>query len=274
MTPSYFDLCQSILEGPDLEHKLVDLSKIEFSDFKNYSIPSLPGRNQKLKMSEKRTKFPKNFEHSEARAKALHFFANHELLAMEMMAAAMLYFPHQNEEDIKFKKGLLQTLKEEQKHFKLYLNRMKEFGLEFGDLPLNDFFWRQMHSLKSPEEYLAMMSLTFEMANLDFMMIYKEAFLKVEDTKTAAILEVVLDDEISHVAFGVNYLNRKKQTLDLWSYYKSCLPMPLTPARSKGPTLNKDSRLKTGIDQAFLTNAENYSDNYKVTIRKEWKKND
>ena len=252
----------------------MDLSKIEFSDFKNYSIPSLPGRNEKLKMSDKRTKFPKNFEHADARAKALHFFANHELLAMEMMAAAMLYFTHQNEEDIKFKKGLLQTLKEEQKHFKLYLNRMKEFGLEFGDLPLNDFFWRQMHSLRSPEEYLAMMSLTFEMANLDFMMIYKDAFLKVEDSKTAAILDVVLDDEISHVAFGVNYLNRKKQTLDLWSYYKSCLPMPLTPARSKGPILNKDSRLKTGIDQAFLTNAENYSDNYQVTIRKEWKKND
>jgi uncharacterized ferritin-like protein (DUF455 family) len=274
MTLSYFDICRSILEGPNLENKLLDLTKIDFDEFKSYSIPALPGRSERLQMSDKRTKFPKSFEHADARAKALHFFANHELLAIEMMAAALLYFPHKNEDDIKFKKGIIQTLKEEQKHFKLYIYRMKEFGLEFGDLPLNHFFWRQMHSLKSPEEYLAMMSLTFEMANLDFMMIYKEAFLKVEDTKTAAILDIVLDDEISHVAFGVNYLNRKKQTRDLWSYYESLLPMPLTPVRSKGQMLNKEARLKTGIDQDFLNQAENYSDNYQVTIRKEWKKND
>jgi uncharacterized ferritin-like protein (DUF455 family) len=271
---SYFNLCRSILEGPNLDDKLIDLGKINFESFQSYSIPQLPGRSNKLKMSDKRTKFPKNFEHSEARAKALHFFANHELLAIEMMAAALLFFPHHNDEQIKFKKGLVQTLKEEQKHFKLYINRMREFGLEFGDLPLNDFFWRQVHSMKTPEEYLAMMSMTFEMANLDFMMIYKDAFSKVEDHKTASILDIVLEDEISHVAFGVNYLNRKRNSLDLWSYYHSLLPMPLTPVRSKGPFINKTARLKSGIDEDFLEKAEGYTDNYIVTTRKEWKTSD
>ncbi|MFZ4712509.1 MAG: DUF455 family protein [Bacteriovoracaceae bacterium] len=271
MSRSYFDLCRTILEGGSLSDKLTDLSAIEFTDWIDYQIPALPGRETKLLMSEKRTKFPKHFHLPESRAKALHFFANHELLAIEMMAAAILFFPHKTEEDIKFKKGITQTLREEQKHFKLYQARMKDFGLNFGDVPLNNFFWRQMHSLKTPEEYLAMMAMTFEMANLDFMLFYKEAFSNVEDHKTTQILDIVLEDEISHVAFGVNYLKKKREDRDLWDYYQSLLPPPLTPARSKGLVLNKKSRLETGIDQAFLDKAINYVDHYSVTQRREWR---
>src|SRR5690606_10733820 len=167
-------------------------------------LPSLPGRRGVLQFSEQKMKFPKSqrLNENEKKAMALHSFANHELLAIEMMAAAILVSPHKTDDDIKIKKGIFTALKDEQKHFKLYVNRLNELGFEFGDFPLNDFFWRQMPSIKSMGEYFAVMALTFEAANLDFAQYYKNVFLSFDDHKTAKILDIVLEDEISHVALG------------------------------------------------------------------------
>jgi len=67
--------------------------------------------------------------------------------AIEMMAAAILIYPHSTEEDVRFKKGIVTALKDEQKHLSLYIKRMNELGYEFGDFPLNDFFWRQLEKV-------------------------------------------------------------------------------------------------------------------------------
>ena len=133
---------------------------------------------------------------------ALHSFANHELLAIEMMAAALLIYPHEKEEQKRFKRGVLSALKDEQKHLGLYIARLNELGYEFGDFPLNDFFWRQMDKLKTPSQYAAVMALTFESANLDFAQFYAKIFRSFDDEKTASILDVVLKDELSHVGPG------------------------------------------------------------------------
>ena len=52
----------------------------------------------------------------------LHFFANHELLATELMALVLLKFP---DAPAAFRKGVLETLKDEQEHTRLYIERMK-----------------------------------------------------------------------------------------------------------------------------------------------------
>ena len=53
------------------------------------------------------------------------------------MALVLLKFPEAPPE---FRSGVLRTLKEEQMHTKLYLKRMAECGVDFGDLPVNGFF--------------------------------------------------------------------------------------------------------------------------------------
>ena len=80
-------------------------------------------------------KLPPFHEHKseENRAVCLHRFAGHELLAVEIMAQALTAFP---EAPKAFRKGLAYTLKEEQGHVRLYMKRLEEMGLKFGDLPL------------------------------------------------------------------------------------------------------------------------------------------
>ena len=185
-----------------------------------------------------------------------------------MMACALLQFPERNEDDRKFKIGIINTIRDEQKHFKLYVHRLNELGYEFGDFPLNDFFWKQMQKIKTPESFIGVMSLTFESANLDFALHYKQIFEQLEDHETAKVLDIVYHDEISHVAFGVHYADRWRNEKSLWEYYLSVLPFPLTPARSRGIGFHEQSRFDAGLSLDFINSLKNYSDTFHVTKRK------
>lgn len=260
---------KNILLGQSIEDKLLNVEDIEFDEIQDFNIPKTPGRSKKIQLSSKQEKFPKGQALSldNNKAFALNSFANHELLALEMMACSLLIYPHHTAEMKRFKQGILKTLVDEQKHFKLYTDRMKEIGYEFGDFPLNDFFWRQMESLKTPEQYLSVIALTFESANLDFAHYYMNLFNSFDDKKTGSILKVVFDDELTHVAFGTHYMNLWKQDKSLWEYYVNCLPWPMTPARGKGIKFKTELRKTTNLDADFLDNLKNYQDDFSITKR-------
>lgn len=264
-----------ILNGPNIEDKLISSKEITDFSFSNreFNLPKTPGRSTKISFSEKQIKFPKkNTLHiDENKALALHFFANHELLAIEMMAAAILRYPVRSDDDLKIKRGLIATIEDEQKHFSLYCNRMKDWGVSFGDYPLNNFFWRQMGKLETVAQFFSLMSLTFEAANLDFSLYYKNIFTELNDMKTAKILNIVYEDEISHVALGRKWLDSWKNDKTLWLYYLELLPDLITPSRSKGIMFDRKGRERAGLDKDYIDQAENFDDSFKVTKRKEWK---
>ena len=274
------DYAREILEGESLNSKLLAIPRSDDifhgKSRKIYKCPINPGRGKKIRFSSKQLKFPKvkSFLEAEKRSMALHFFANHELLAIEMMAAFILVYPD-DEDTLKLKKGVLASLRDEPKHLKLYIDRMKDLsGVEFGEFPLNDFFWRQMSLLKSPAQFLSFMSLTIEAANLDFSLFYKQIFEKVGDLSTAKIMDIVLNDEIRHVGLGYSWLSRWKGDQETWDYYKSLLPGNLTPARGKGNIFNEEARKKAGIDDCFIEKLKNFRSDFLVTNRKSWKNDD
>ena len=134
------EYCIHILKSERLEDKLIDIPEgLDLDSKIQKNIPDLPNRESKIAFSDKKTKIPR-LEHlnlSINRAIAMHHFANHELMAIELFAWALLRFP---EIENSFKLDLLRTLKEEQKHFKLYINRIQELGISFGDKPLKKIF--------------------------------------------------------------------------------------------------------------------------------------
>lgn len=265
---SYFDFARTILEGGDLSGKFFSTT-VEWDDWRDYELPLLPYRHDQIKFSDKQLKFPKasRLNETEKKAMALHSFANHELLAIEMMAAALLIYPHRSEEDVRFKRGILTALKDEQNHLGLYIGRLNSLGFQFGDFPLNDFFWRQMDKLKTPSQYAAVMALTFEAANLDFAQYYAKLFRSFGDEETASILETVLEDEIAHVAFGSHWMKRWRREKSLWDYYLTSLPWPLTPARSKGIGFDQDLHLKAVADSSFVEKLSRFDDEFSITKR-------
>lgn len=272
-----YEYARLLLESPYLADKLTTSDIVE--DLSFYKTKSgiqdlVPSREPKIQFSQDQIKFPKkgSFHLDEKKAMALHFFANHELLAIEMMATALMYIPVEDKAQYKrIASGLMTTIDDEIKHFKLYRSRMNDYGIDFGDLPVNDFFWRQMQKITSFEEYFAVMALTFEAANLDFAKYYRDIFSGVGDKKSAAVLNVVYEDEISHVGLGIHWLNRWRNDKSLWDFYIQSLPDLLSPARAKGMIFDHEGRVRTGMDNDFISRIENYKDEFIVTNRKEWK---
>lgn len=225
-------------------------------------IPKFPGRPVHLSVPGK-SEFPSLHRlHEDAeRAKVLHFFANHELLALELMALSILRFP---DAPSAFKLGLSRIMMEEQTHLKLYLARMKDLGMEFGDLPVNDYFWNVMRSMQSPMDFTVQMSLTFEQANLDFSLSYMRLIQNAGDEITAKLLERVFLEEIGHVKHGLVWFNRWRtdQQYDNetdWDAYRRLLQFPLTPQRGKGFEFCADARSKAGFSEIFIREMEVYS---------------
>jgi uncharacterized ferritin-like protein (DUF455 family) len=250
---------RSLLFGTTLEEKL---SGPEESSEKSGTpsplllsdIPSFPGRPLHLSKPGKAS-FPSRHKLHEpsVRGEVLHFFANHELLAMELMALMLLRFP---EAPTEFRQGIVRTIGEEQSHLKLYIGRMKELGVSFGDLPVSDYFWKTMRAMKSPLEFVVQMSLTFEQANLDFSLFYMKAVKETGDEKTAAILEKVFREEIGHVKHGLVWFNRwralENQSESEWDAYLRFLPEPMTAQRAKGHEFSIEARRNAGFSEDFI----------------------
>src|SRR5690606_3150398 len=100
-----------------------------------------------------------------------------------------------------------------------------------------------------------------EAANLDFAQYYESIFRKFGDQETADILRIVLEDEISHVAFGAHWMKKWRGDKSLWDYYLSTLPLPLTPDRSKGIGFDPAIHERAMNDTEFCRELDLFEDN-------------
>ncbi len=248
------DWCIRILSGDTLKEKL--LTPPALTD--NIPGPAIlwdtPSRpvGMEFKKHSKNQKLPPLHDLGDPskRAVCLHRFAGHELLAVEVMAYALLAFP---EAPKHFRKGLANTLKEEQEHVRLYTKRLLELGVHLGDMPLYKHFWAYTKFLHTPLEYISVMSLTLEMANLDFAPLYEHYFTKYDDTASALLMQRIFKDEISHVSFGMNWLKKMNPYSDsLWDCWRKHTPDLLPVARAKGSPFQEEPRKKAGVPEEWI----------------------
>ncbi|MFP6871878.1 MAG: DUF455 family protein [Verrucomicrobiales bacterium] len=255
------EVAERVLFSSSLEEKLRPAPGRVIDDNTGVAImaPDIPGRPDGLHISPKgmRAGFPgiHRIGEEHERGILLHFLANHELLAAELMALALLRFPEAPHE---YRAGVYRAMREEQVHTQLYLRRMRECGVEFGDLPLNNYFWRLVAPVDSLMDFVTRLNLTFEQANLDFSRHYAVLFREAGDPATATILEKIYRDEIDHVGHGVKWFRRWKSKDDTdWQAFGKQLIFPLHPAKAKGlAPFNKEGRRLAGLNEDFISNLE------------------
>lgn len=250
-----------ILSADSIEEKLFEPDRLTDQTPGSSLFWDMPTRPNGLHFQKhtRKDKLPKLHELHDPnkRAVCMHRFAGHELLAVEIMAYALLAFPDAPKH---FRRGVANTLREEQGHVKLYMKELERLGVRFGDLPVYKHFWAYTPFLRTPEEYISVMSLTFEMANLDFAPTYGKTFLECGDQDAAKLMEQILKDEIAHVAFGWNWLKKFKAPEETeWMAWTRALPDWLPPSRARGKAFNEDHRLKAGVSPDWLSS-------YKSTV--------
>lgn len=257
------EFAEQILFGTTLADKLASPETItDENPGPSIATPTAPGRPQNLQFKPHaggKSEFPglHLLDDTSERGKLLHFFGNHELLATELMALVLLKFP---DAPSAFRKGVLQTLRDEQEHTRLYMDRMKACGVEFGDLPVSGYFWRCVSPMEHPIDYVASLCLTFEQANLDFAGHYSRSLATVGDADSAKLLEKIYRDEIGHVAYGLKWFRRWKNPSESdWDAFCHTLKFPLSPQRAKGFALNIAGRRAAGLDPQFIAQLNVYS---------------
>ncbi len=258
------DFAEQILFATTLEEKLrtpeVITDERPGTPLLTVDAPGRPAELQFKAQGSGKADFPgvHRLEREQERGRLLHFFANHELLATELMALALTtVFRTRPRHSSRTVAG---AFKDEQAHTRLYMERMRQCGIEFGELPVSGYFWRSVASMESPLDYVARLSLTFEQANLDFCRHFARGFQAAGDSATAALLERIYRDEIGHVAYGLKWFRRWKNPGE--SDWEACcrqLKFPLSPQRAKGLTLNVEGRRAAGLDAEFVAELDVYS---------------
>lgn len=250
------ELAERILSADTLEDKLF-FPEEPVTDFTPgnpifWDEPTRPSGLQFTSFKRKQDKLPpfEALESVENRVRCLHRFFGHELLAVEIMAYALLAFPDAPKH---FRRGLVNTLKDEQRHVALYKERLAALGANPEDFSFHRHFWAFTKFMKTPSEYVSILCLTFEMANLDFSSIYGKWFARFEDRDSAALMGTILKDEIAHVGFGWNWLKKwKLEEESEWEAWLKALPEILNPKRAKGFFFHEEPRKSAGVSSEWI----------------------
>lgn len=200
----------------------------------------------------------------DARLQCLRKFAQHELVAVEMFAWALLRFPAA---PLGLRLGMLRTLQEEQEHCKLYLGRIRALTGDpdeahpFGKPPLSNYLWRSIGAVRSAKRplhcFLAGVGLTFEAANMDHVLRHKDFFLQAGDVESANVLQRVHDEEIQHVKLAHTWLSRLSDSgvgkTDVELYEESVAFPPFELHKAKGKAmLAINGRRRAGFSEEFI----------------------
>jgi len=215
-----------------------------------------PARDHEIAMSEGGEALPKLHElkDPEARAICLERFAHHELQAIELFAWALLAYPELPPEA---RRGMAGALVDEQRHCRLYLERLEAHGRRFGEGALSDYFLKHLPELRAsaagPRAFFCAVGLTLEQANLDFALLYRDAFRQAGDEETAQVLELIRREEIGHVRLAADWLLRlDEESSSLTEAYERSVPFPFCAARAKARRFDLASRRRAGLDEEFI----------------------
>jgi uncharacterized ferritin-like protein (DUF455 family) len=249
------DFAERVLLSPGLSTKLESASDLLSDDQPGESVRhSAPARPANLQFAPRRgaptMPAPAAFREQRHRAVAHHIMANHELQALEVMAWVLLAFP---EAPADFRRGLVQVMRDEQRHTRMHVERAQMLGLQFGEMPVNCYIWNKAMSFRCILDYLVGLPLVFEGRNLDHTLEFARAFSEAGDDRSAALMRVIHRDEIEHVRFGIHWLRKlKPPSQSEWDVFCQHLHWPLRPGKARGDTFQREARLAAGLSAEFV----------------------
>lgn len=137
---------------------------------------------------------------------------------------------------------------DEAKHFLLLQARLKDLEAAYGDLPAHDGLWES--ALVTADDFaarLAIVPMVLEARGLDVTPAMITTMQQQDDQKTAEILQIIHDDEITHVEAGTIWF---KSWCDWHGYADRVYWQDLVRTYFKGalkPPFNDPSRIEAGL---------------------------
>jgi uncharacterized ferritin-like protein (DUF455 family) len=139
------------------------------------------------------------------RAALVHAIAHIEFNAMNLALDAACRFRGMPQS---FYTDWVCVAADEARHFRLLQQRLADLGAAYGDFPAHDGLWEMAE--RTSDSCLARMALVprvLEARGLDVTPGMIERLRRVNDLATVAVLEVILREEVAHVATGTRWFN-------------------------------------------------------------------
>ncbi|KXF77292.1 rhamnosyltransferase [Paramesorhizobium deserti] len=168
-------------------------------------IPDRPGRPEKPELVPPRMLKKRSLNTEAGRIALMHALAHIELNAIDLALDIVARFAAQPVPR-SFFDGWMKVADDEARHFTLLRNRLRALNADYGDLPAHDGLWQAAHQTRNDlQARLAVVPLILEARGLDVTPSLIEKMLETGDTETAAILDIIYNDEKRHVAVGAKW---------------------------------------------------------------------
>jgi uncharacterized ferritin-like protein (DUF455 family) len=211
---------------------------------------ALPGREEIPHLVTPGALAKRSMRTSEGRAALVHALTHIELNAVNLSLDACWRFSGMPEQ---YYRDWLKVAVEEAYHFTLLSDHLKTLGYAYGDFPAHNGLWDMVEKTKS--DVLARMALvprTLEARGLDASPPMRAKLAQAGDHAAAGIVDIILRDEIGHVAVGNRWYRWlcEQRGLDHRSTYATLAQEHGAP-RLHGP-FNFDARRAAGFDEDEL----------------------
>ncbi len=186
----------------------------------------------------------------EGRAALVHSIAHIELNAVDLAADICWRFPGMPDQ---FYKDWVAIAKEEAMHFTLLREHLVSMGFDYGSFDAHNALWEMAERTK--HDILARVALvprTLEARGLDASPAVKRKLVGAGDHRAGEILDVILRDEIGHVACGNRWYRYlcEQRGLEPVSTYADLAKRYQAP-KLRAP-FNIEARKLAGFEQAEL----------------------
>lgn len=213
--------------------------------------PELPGRPARPELVSPTQVPTRSVASLVGRATLIHALAHIEFNAINLALDIVWRFPGLPDE---FYRDWFGVALEEAYHFELLNQHLRTLGHVYGDFPAHDGLWDM--ATKTADDLLARLALvprTLEARGLDASPQIRDKLAAAGDAQGAAILDIILRDEIGHVAIGNRWYRWEceRRGVDPVAAYAELAARHAAP-RLRGP-FNLEARRAAGFTDEELT---------------------
>ena len=210
----------------------------------------IPGRPARPALVAHVTLKQRSLKTREGHAALLHALAHIELNAIDLAADVAWRFVGMPDA---FYRDWIRVMQEEALHFELLRDHLRSLGFDYGDFDAHNALWDMAE--RTRHDVLARVALvprTMEARGLDASPAVRNKLVSIQDKHGAAILDIILRDEIGHVAVGNHWFGWlcAQRGLDPLAVYAELTRTHGAP-RLRGP-FNLDARRAAGFTAVEL----------------------
>ncbi len=210
----------------------------------------IPGRPERPVLVSPLEVGKRSMRTAEGRAGLIHALAHIEFNAINLALDAVWRFAGMPQQ---YYADWLKVAAEEAYHFGLLNAHLQTLGYQYGDFTGHDSLWEMV--ARTQDDVLARMALvprTMEARGLDASPSLRNKFAQIGDVAMAGILDIILRDEIGHVAIGnvwFNWLCNKRELEPIATY--ATLAQQYSAPTLRKP-FNLEARRQAGFTEAEL----------------------